>query len=101
MGRTILIGVAAAWLSAGGAFAIEPQGDYAAFEVARSAPRRIHEIAAFEVAGAPVAVNAYGRKARARRFDAVRETREDRLHAAAFDPAARPPLLTLEMRVSF
>ncbi|NWG92808.1 MAG: hypothetical protein HXY21_09925 [Parvularculaceae bacterium] len=101
MGKSLLILIAAAQLAAGEAFAAEPRGDYAPFDVARSAPRRVHELAAFEIAGAPVALNAYGRKARARRYEVVRETREDRLHAAAFDRAARPPLLTLEMRVSF
>lgn len=78
------------------------QGDgYGAFEVTRSAPRRHHAITTFEIAGAPVFINAYGRKTRARMFDVVRETREDRLHAAAFDRAARPPILTVEMRMRF
>ncbi len=96
----LIIG-AALCLAAGEASAQQSDEGYAAFEVTRSSPRRAAEVAAFDLAGAPVSVNAYGRKARARRFDSVEGTREDRLHAAAFDKAARPPLLTLEMRVNF
>ena len=74
---------------------------YQAFDVTRTAARRGHEIWRFDVAGSAVAVNAYGRKARARQFDQMRESEDQRKEAAAFDSRARPALLTVEMRASF
>lgn len=74
---------------------------YAPFEVAQSAPPRNREIASFDVAGAPVSVNAYGRKARARAVGAVQESEELRRLSGAFDPAARPAIVTFEAKVSF
>ena len=74
---------------------------YAPFEVSQSAPPRNREIATFQVAGAPVSVNAYGRKARARAVGAVKESDELRRLSGAFDPAARPAIVTFEAKVSF
>ena len=74
---------------------------YAPFEVSQSAPPRDREIASFEVAGAPVSLNAYGRKARARAVGAVQESEELRRLSGAFDPAARPAIVTFEAKVSF
>lgn len=96
----IMLGV----LSAGAAPAsaeepLEPV--YAPFEVVQSMPPRNPEIVSFEVAGAPVAVNAYGRKARARAVGAVQESEELRRLSGAFDPAARPALVTIEAKISF
>ncbi|MEK7265471.1 MAG: hypothetical protein AAB227_05160 [Pseudomonadota bacterium] len=74
---------------------------YAQFEVTQSAPPRNREITSFEVAGAPVALIAYGRKARARAVGAVQESDELRRLSGAFDPAARPAIVTFEAKVSF
>lgn len=77
-----------------------PDG-YQPFDVTRSAARRGISVTRFDLAGAPVSINAYGRKSRARLFDATAETRDLRRQAAAFDNAAKPALLTLEMRLHF
>jgi hypothetical protein len=89
------------WLVAAPAGAEAPDDGYQAFEVTRSVARRGVSLAAFDVVGAPLSINAYGRKARARLFDAMAETRDLRRQAAAFDESARPALLTLEMRLHF
>lgn len=80
----------------------QSDGDaYQPFEVTRSAVRRGVAITSFDVAGAPVSINAYGRKARARRFDSMEEMKDQRRQAAAFDGDAKPALMTVEMRVHF
>jgi len=74
---------------------------YAPFDVAQSPPPRDREFASFEVAGAPVSLNAYGRKARARAVGSTQESDELRKLGGAFDRAARPAILTIEASVSF
>lgn len=74
---------------------------YAPFEVTRAAARRGHVVTAFDVAGAPVFVKAYGRKARARLFDGARELHEARAMKAVFDGAPQPALVTFEIRIPF
>lgn len=77
------------------------EATYAPFAVTKSPARRAHAISTFEVAGENISLHAYGRKARARRFDDTRESDELRKLSGAFDPAARPAVVTLEMSVSF
>lgn len=63
-----VIGLAVAgvfWLGAAPAAAQEAEAGYHPFEVTRNVSRRGACVAAFDVAGAPVSINAYGRKARA------------------------------------
>lgn len=79
----------------------ERGAEYAPFDVTRTEIRRGHEIASFEFAGAPVSVAAYGRKARARRFDARDALREARVMSRVYEGAPQPALVTVEMRVSF
>lgn len=74
---------------------------YAPFAVTQTSARRAHVISSFEIAGESVSLSAYGRKARARRFDDAHESDELRRLSGAFDPAARPAVVTLEMSVNF
>ncbi len=75
--------------------------DYAPFAVTQTPAGRTHAISSFEIAGESVSLTAYGRKARARRFDDARESDELRKLSGAFDPAVRPAVVTLEMSVNF
>jgi len=75
--------------------------NYAPFDVAQSPPQNEREFASFDLAGAPVSLNAYGRKARARAVGAVQESDELRKLGGAFDRAVRPAVLTIEASVSF
>ena len=74
---------------------------FAPFAVTQAPPRRAHAISTFEIAGESVSLSAYGRKARARRFDDMRESDELRKLSGAFDPAARPAVVTIEMSMNF
>jgi hypothetical protein len=74
---------------------------FAPFEVNQSPPRGGHAITRFNVAGEPVSLHAYGRKARARMHDASQEVEAARQQSAAFDPRTRPAVVTFEARLSF
>ncbi len=74
---------------------------FAPFAVTQSPGRLNRAISSFEFAGESVSLHAYGRKARARRFDDMRESDDLRKLSGAFDPAARPAVVTIEMSVNF
>lgn len=95
------LAIAAAPVKAQERGAQERDAEFAPFEVTRTPARRGHPIAMFEIAGESVALAAYGRKARARMFDASRELREARAMSRVFEGAPQPALVTFEMRVSF
>ncbi len=101
--RTILMILVAATVGGAGSPAVAqaPDDGYAPFEVTRSPVRRGHEITAFELAGESVALNAYGRKARARQFDASEALKEQRAMGEVFEDAPQPSLVTIEARLSF
>lgn len=79
----------------------EAEPYFAAFDVAQSPAPRSHEIAEFDLAGAPVTLNAYGRKMRARAMGVTQESDELRRLSGAFDPAARPAVVTIEAEIRF
>lgn len=79
----------------------EAEPYFAAFDVAQSPAPRSHEIAAFELGGAPVSLNAYGRKMRAHAMGVTQESEELRKLSGAFDPAARPAVVTIEAEIRF
>ena len=101
MRRTTLIAAVLCSCAAGTPAGAQAQEGYAPFEVTRSAARRGHPIAKLDVAGAPVFLKAYGRKARARQFDSFRELHEARAMKQVFDGAPQPALVTFEARVPF
>jgi hypothetical protein len=77
----------------------EPQ--FAPFEVTQTEGRAAQPVTEFEFIGAPVAINAYGRKARARAMGDARESDELRKLSGALDRAARPAVITIEAQISF
>lgn len=77
----------------------EPQ--FAPFEVTQTEGRAAQPVTEFEFIGAPVAINAYGRKARARAMGDARESDELRKLSGAFDRAARPAIVTIEAQIRF
>ncbi len=100
--KTIVIFLATGLcVAAAPANAQEMEPHFAAFDVTQSPAPGANAIAEFSVAGAPVTVNAYGRKARARMLGAMQESDEARKLGGAFDRAARPAVMTVEARLSF
>lgn len=98
--RAIMM-VCCAGLFATAAEAGEAEPYFAAFDVAQSPAPHSREIAAFDLAGAPVSVNAYGRKERARAMGASEESDELRKLSGAFDRTARPAVVTIEAQIRF
>ncbi|MFZ5617707.1 MAG: hypothetical protein ACOZAA_10370 [Pseudomonadota bacterium] len=88
-------------IAAAPAGAQDREAEYTLFGVTRTEIRRGHEITSFELAGAPISVTAYGRKARARLFDSREALREARVMSRVYEGAPRPALITVEMRLSF
>lgn len=99
--RAMINFCAAALCAVAPAAAEEREPHYSAFDVTQSPPPRGRDIAQFDVAGAPVAFNAYGRYARARKFDSVRDVTDAHRLGEAFDPATKPAFVTLEASVRF
>jgi len=77
----------------------EPQ--FAPFEVTQTEGRAAQPVTEFQFIGAPVAINAYGRKSRARAMGDLRESDELRKLSGALDRAARPAVVTIEAQISF
>ncbi len=100
--RTIAIFLATGLCAAATpADAQEAEPHFAPFDVVQSPAPGAKAITEFDLAGAPVSLNAYGRKARARMLNATEESDEARKLGGAFDRAARPAVVTIEARVSF
>lgn len=98
--RAILLMICAGLLATEAA-AEDGEPHFDAFEVSQSPSPRAHAIARFEIGGAPMSLNAYGRKARAQILGETRESAAARQLAGAFDPAAKPAVVTFEARLSF
>lgn len=99
--RNLLGMIIAGAIMTGPAFAGESEPHFAAFDVTQSPAPRAHAIGALDVGGRSVTLNAYGRKALAhKRGDAAEMERAKQL-SGAFDPAARPAVVTFEASVSF
>ncbi|MCB2114641.1 MAG: hypothetical protein KDD85_14005 [Parvularculaceae bacterium] len=79
----------------------ESEPHFAPFDVTQTRAAQTRDIASFEVAGAPIAFNAYGRYSRARKFGVVREITNAHRLGQAFDPATKPAFVTLEASVRF
>ena len=98
--RAILL-IICAGLFETAAAAEEAEQHFAAFDVLQSPSLRTHAIAQFNIGGAPMSLNAYGRKARAQMCGETQESDAARQLAGAFDPAAKPAFVTFEARLSF
>ncbi len=99
--KTKILICAGALAGAAPAAAEEREPHFAPFDVTQSRTLQTRDIANLEIAGAPVAFNAYGRYSRAQKLGAVRETLDAHRLGEAFDPATKPAFVTLEASVRF
>jgi len=99
--RAMMSFCAAALCVVAPAAAEEREPHFASFDVSQSPAPRGRDMAQVNVAGAPVAFNAYGRQAHARRFGVMRQMTEAHRLGQAFDPATKPAFVTLEASVRF